>query len=82
MLEINEFEAARALLRQGTPLKQLKEDHLEKYLKLENLLSQTVLNGEIPSNLIETKKSRRDRIVNSTHLNVYIWSFISLISPF
>lgn len=65
MLEINELEAARALLRQGTPLKQLKEVNLERYLKLENLLSQTVLNGEIPSNLKETKKSRRDRITNS-----------------
>lgn len=67
MLEINEFEAARALLRQGTPLKQLKEDQLDKYLKLENLLSQTVLNGDFPSNLKETKKSRRDRIINSTY---------------
>lgn len=65
MLEINELEAARALLRQGTPLKQLKENHLEKYLKLENLLSQTVLNGEVPNHLKETKKSRRDRIINS-----------------
>lgn len=65
MLEINELEAARALLRQGTPLKQLKEVHLERYLKFENLLSQTVLNGEIPCNLKETKNSRRDRVLNS-----------------
>lgn len=73
MLEINELEAARALLRQGTPLKQLKESHLEKYLKLENLLSQTVLNGEVPSYLKETKKSRRDRIINS-NLNIVTFS--------
>ena len=65
MLEINELEAARALLRQGTPLKQLKETHLEKYLKLENLLSQVVLNGEVPSYLKETKKSKRARLINS-----------------
>ena len=62
MLEINELEAARALLRPGNPLKQLKEVHLEKYLKLENLLSQTVLNGEIPSQIKESKKIRRERI--------------------
>jgi hypothetical protein len=79
MLEINEFEAARALLRQGTPLKQLKEGHLEKYLKLENLLSQTVLNGEIPFNLKETKKSRRDRIINSNKKKCSFDLLISLI---
>ena len=66
MLEINELEAARALLRQGNSLKQLKEFHIEKYLKLENLLSQTVLNGEIPSQIRETKKIRREKISNST----------------
>ena len=66
MLEINELEAARALLRQGNSLKQLKEFNIEKYLKLENLLSQTVLNGEIPSQIRETKKIRREKISNST----------------
>lgn len=70
MLEINELDAARALLRQGSILKQLKDSHLEKYLKLENLLSQTVLNGEIPSQLKETKKSRRARLVHSTLIKV------------
>lgn len=64
MLEINELEAARALLRQGSPLKQLKEGHLEKYLKLENLLSQTVLNGEIPAQIQDTKQNRRERLAN------------------
>lgn len=62
MLEINELEAARALLRQGGPLKHLKESHVERYLKLENLLSQVVLNGEIPSQIKETKMIRRERI--------------------
>ncbi len=65
MLEMNELEAARALLRQGTPLKRLKESHLEKYLKLENLLSQTVLNGEIPAQIKESKRARRDRVSDS-----------------
>ena len=75
MLEINELEAARALLRQGTPLKELKESNLEKYLKLENLLSQTVLDGEIPSLLKESKQARRERISHSNYVtseNVYI----------
>lgn len=69
MLEINELEAARALLRQGTVLKHLKETNLEKYLKLENLLSQTVLNGEVPSQLKETKKSRRVRLLHSIQIS-------------
>ena len=38
MLEINEFEAARTLLRQGLPLKHLKESNTDQYLKLENLM--------------------------------------------
>lgn len=71
MLELNELEAARALLRQGGPLKQLKESHVEKYLKLENLLSQTVLNGEIPSQIKDTKLIRREHIANSTFIGVF-----------
>lgn len=65
MLEINELEAARAILRQGSPLKQLKENNIERYLKLENLLSQTVLNGEIPSQIKESKNIKRESILNS-----------------
>lgn len=68
MLEINELEAARALLRQGNSLKALKETNLEKYLKLENLLSQTVLNGEIPIQIKESKLARRERISSSNSL--------------
>lgn len=68
MLEMNELEAARGLLRQGTPLKQLKESHLEKYLKLENLLSQAVLNGEVPDPLKKSKQARRERISHSNFI--------------
>lgn len=65
MLEMNELEAARAIVRQGTPLKQLKETNLEKYLKLENILSQTVLNGEIPAQLKDSKQARRNILSDS-----------------
>ena len=74
MLEINELEAARALLRQGSPLEAIEKGHLEKYLKLENLLSQTVLNREIPAQIKDTKQNRREQLANrkNTHLP-FIW---------
>lgn len=65
MLEMNEVEAARAILRQGGPLKQLKESHLDRYLKLENLMSQTVLTGEFPHQLKDSKSNRRERLAHS-----------------
>jgi hypothetical protein len=64
MLELNELEAARAILRQGDPLKHLKESNLDEYLKLENILSQTVLNGELAETFIKEKQFRRERIAH------------------
>lgn len=64
MLEQNELEAARAILRQGGPLKHLKDANLDRYLKLENILSQTVLNGELTETIKEEKRFRRERISN------------------
>ncbi len=65
---MQEIETARAILRDSEPLKFLKETSIERYLKLENLLSQVVLNGEFPSHLSEAKRAKREQLFSGTRI--------------
>jgi hypothetical protein len=47
-------------------MKLLKETSLERYLKLENLLSQVVMSGEFPAHLSESRRVKREHLLKST----------------
>lgn len=68
MLELQEIETARAILRDSDPMKLMKESNLERYLKWENLLSQVVLGGEFPAHLSEAKRAKREQLLSSKPL--------------
>ena len=64
-MELQEIETARAILRDSEVMKLLKETNLERYLKLENLLSSVVLSGEFPALFSESKRAKREQLLSS-----------------
>ncbi|KAI8068307.1 WD40-repeat-containing domain protein, partial [Gongronella butleri] len=75
LAEIGELTAARSLLRQTQPMYILKQQHPERYLHLEHILSRTVLD---PHDLYpgrSSKEKRRNAIAND------ICSEVTLAAP-
>ena len=79
MLELKEIDTARAVLRDSEAMKTLKESNLERYLKLENLLSQVVLSGDFPTHLTESKRSKREHLFSG---NICVTLVLPVLSYF
>ena len=73
---MGEFEAARGLLRQSEPMRTLKEQNTEKYMKLENIVSHTVLTGEVDKHIKDSKVERRRKLAQSISDRIEIYFIV------
>ena len=65
LLELNERDIAKELLRNTEPMKALKVDQPERYLKLEHLCKRPFFNASDAYDMGSTKERRRQEIAES-----------------